>query len=154
MHVFETLREFLLVHVQHRLDEHAQCHVDETQLVHREVLRHQLEQAVGKHNVIAAVLTVSCEFFWCEVNAPFVDSGNHLFTLDTNTVPFSQRFERATCLYAVKRTCDTQRVQVDSGSETEHPIKYRTVKQRVVGQHHGVAPVKLRKPLAHRFTVP
>ena len=132
-----------MVYIQHRLDEHAQRHVDQAQFIHRKLFGHDVKESVGQRHIVATVLAVSCEIFWCEVHTPLVDSSNHLVTLNTHAVALGQRLERTSRINTMKSTSDTQRVEIHSRLDAEYPIQNRAVEQRVMCKHHGVAPVEL-----------
>ena len=69
--------------------EHLERHVYQTQLVHGEILGHDLEQVVRQLDVILAVLTVLRQVLWREVQTVLVDSGAYLSTFFPDVV--SQR---------------------------------------------------------------
>ena len=93
LHLHQMFLQQVLVQLQTRFDEHAQCQVNDLEFLLGKPTGHLVEQLVCEVHVIDAVVTVTCKVQFAEVGATFTNRVQDFRTFLTQPVTLSQGFE-------------------------------------------------------------
>ena len=151
------LAQLVGIEFQHRLNEHAQCQVDQLQFLFREPGFHvHREDFVRQLHVVDAVRSVPCQLRIVEVRVAFADGVQHFLTLDPDPHAFGLRLEAVCLVVRVKGTRHAQCISPHLRVHPVVPVENGAIEGRVLAHHHRIRPVegldeclalKLRHPL-------
>ena len=133
-----------------RVDEHAQRHVNQLELLLGEPHTHvPFEQLTGKMHVVVAIGPIACQLLRGEVRIPLAQRVQHFRALLPDAHALRLCCQRVRLLMGEQCPRHPHNIQPGQRLDPIVPLEDGPVEHRVLAHHHGIGPVDALQHLAH-----